>query len=237
MILPRHLLLCALALPHSLAAQTDASQVVPGERIVAHALSALVDRSAGAEGSLEWRPVGVAPDSRIPQGQYELRAGEMHGEWPRRRIGVPVQLWVEGRLAQSRVVWFSGHWWREALVYAQDAKTGQRASQALARRQRMDSMGADIIDTEDMSWAEGLRLRRPVREGQPVRRSDFESAPMVARNDRVKIAVNVGGVYLLTTGIAGEEGTMDEVIRVLPQDAERSVQARVVAHNEVKIEH
>ena len=239
MILPRHLLLCVLALtlPQSLVAQTAAVQLVPGERIVARALSALVDRSAGMKGTLEWRPVGIAPDSRIPEGHYELRVGEMHGAWPRRRIGVPVQLWVEGRLAQSRVVWFSGHWWRDALVYAHDAKAGQDAHASLTELKKIDSAGIEIIDSEDMSWTDGLRLRKPVRRGQPVHRSDFESAPMVARNERVRVAVNVGGVHLLTTGVAGEEGAMDEVIRVLPQGAERSVQARVVARNEVKIEH
>jgi len=238
-VLARPLLLCALALalPQGLAAQTAAVQVVPGERIVARALAALVDRSAGVEGSLEWEPVGIAPDSRIPEGHYELRVGEMHGAWPRRRIGVPVQLWVDGRLAQSRVIWFSGHWWREALVYAQDAKAGQHAHPELARRQRTDSAGIEIIGSEDMGWIEGLRLKKPVRAGQPVHRSDFENVPMVARNDRVRVAVKVGGVHLQTTGVAGEEGAVDDLIRVLPQGAERSVLARVVARNEVKIEH
>lgn len=239
MCFPRYLLLCVLVLvlPQTLAAQTAAVQVVPGERIVASALSALVGRSAGVEGILEWRPVGVAPDSRIPQGHYELRVGEMHGAWPRRRIGVPVQLWVDGRLAQSRVVWFSGHWWREALVYAHDAKAGQDARGSLAQLQKIDSAGIDIIASGDMGWSEGLRLKKSVRAGEPVRRADFERVPMVARNDRVSIAVDVGGVHLMTTGVAGEEGSMDEVIRVLPRGAERSVQARVVARNEVKIEH
>ena len=239
MILPRHLLLCvlALALPQGLVAQTAAVQLVPGERVVARALSALVDRSAAMEGTLEWRPVGIASDSRIPEGHYELRVGEMHGEWPRRRIGVPVQLWVEGRLAQSRVVWFSGHWWREALVYTRDAKAGQDAHASLAQLQRIDSAGIEIIGSEDMRWTDGLRLKNSVRAGQPVHRSDFERTPMVARNGRVRVAVNVGGVRLLTTGVAREEGALDEVIRVLPQDAEHSVQARVVARNEVKIEY
>lgn len=239
MILPRHLLLCALALalPQSLTAQTAAIQVVPGERIVDRALSALVDKSVGMEGTVEWRPVGVAPDSRIPQGDYELRIGEIHGAWPRRRIGVPVQLWVDGRLAQSRVIWFAGHWWRDALVYAHDAKAGQDAHASLAQLQKIDSAGIDIIDSEDMGWTEGLRLRKPVRAGQAVHRSDFENAPMVARNERVRVEVNIGGVHLLTTGVAGEEGAMDDVIRVLPQGAERSVPAKIVARSEVKIEH
>lgn len=237
MVFSRHLLLCALALPLGLAAQTAAVQIVPGERVVAHALAALVDRSAGMEGALEWKPVGIAPDSRVPQGDCELRVGQMHGAWPRRRIGVPVQLWVDGRLAQSRVVWFSGHWWREALVYAHDAKAGQDAHGSLTQLQKIDSAGIDIIASGDMGWSEGLRLKKSVRAGEPVRRADFEGVPMVARNDRVSVAVDVGGVHLMTTGVAGEEGSMDEVIRVLPQGAERSVQARVVARNEVKIEH
>lgn len=238
MILARQLLPFALVLGLSqgLAAQTVAVQTVRGEQIAACALSALVAKSGDMEGTLEWKPASVVADSQVPEGQYELRVGEVHGEWPRRRIGVPVQLWVDGRLAQSRVVWFSGHWWREALVYTRNAKAGQGANVSMAVLQKIDSAGIEILASSDMSWSEGLRLKRSVKAGEPVARTDFENAPMVSRDEHVKVVVNIGEVHLLTSGVAGEEGAIDDVIKVLPHGAEHSVKATVVARNEVRIE-
>ena len=228
-------LLVAWLPPHA-CGQDLAPQSVAGEKLIASAREALDQKASVAEGTLEVVPVGVLAPSRLSEGSYELRAGEIRGEWPRRRVGVPVQVWQNGVMLHSRMVWFSVRWWKEALAYARPATSGDPASAESVHRIRMDVTGIESLPGNDVSWMEGMRFRRAVRVGQPVLKSDFESVPVVGRDQEVQVSVQIGLVHLVTKGLASQEGAMDEVIDVRPEGSQRSVRARIVAKNEVQIE-
>lgn len=212
------------------------SQQVSGAEIAACADALLASRSSGLEGELEWVPAGPVAPSQIPAGRYRLHAGDITGAWPRRKVGVPVQVWIDDRMVQSRLVWFSVHWWKDTLVYARAATTGEAARPELVQLQRVDAIGSPTLESADTQWMQGMRLRHQVRTGKPVRKSDFEPAPLVARDEKVQVQVQVGGVRLSTTGIATEQGALDEEIAVRPDGSPHSVKARIVARNEVRIE-
>lgn len=231
------LLMLATLVPTPVSARPAVAQRIPDERILACAHAALLARSAGLPGKIEWVPVGSVAASQAPGGRYEIRAGEVRGTWPRRRVAVPVQVWGDGRMAQSRLVWFAVRWWREALAYTRAAKSGEAVDTASMQMQLVDALGVDTLSVADMAAAQGMRFRRPVRVGQAVAKGDFEPSPMVARNAKVRIAVEVGLVRLLTTGVAVEDGAADALIDVRPDGARRSVRARVVSGDEVLIGH
>lgn len=216
--------------------QNAATQVVGGEEFVTRATAVLAERSASLEGEIEWKAVGSATHSQVPAGEYELRAGDLHGEWPRRRVGVPVQIWMSGQMVQSRMVWFSVHWWKEGMVYMQDAKSGDQAHPELIQSQRLDAIGSEVITSTDLAWMENMRLRRSVRAGQPVQKSDFGPIPIVARDDEVQMSVQVGLVRIVTKGLANQEGAVNDVIDVRTEGSPKIVKARITARNEVQVE-
>jgi flagellar basal body P-ring formation protein FlgA len=217
-------------------ARETVSQEVNGAEIVACADALLASRGTGLEGKLEWAPVGPVSPSQIPAGRYQLRAGDIAGTWPRSRVGVPVQVWMDDRMVQSRLVWFSVRWWKNALVYARAANTGETARPELVQIQLIDAIGSRTLASAETQWMEGMRLRHQVRAGKPVLKGDFEPAPIVARDEKVQVQVRIGGVRLSTTGIATQQGGLDEEISVRPDGSLHSVKARVVAKNEVRIE-
>lgn len=232
--------LAAIALLLSCAAQAClAMQSVTPDRLIACARAALEARSVGLTGELEFIPRTGLPASQVEgEGQVRIEAGGVDGAWPRRRIGVPVQVWMDGQMMQSRMVWFTVHWWQDVPVYARNALAGERANVLATQVVRTDLAG--VIDADRAGappeMTPALRLRRAVRVGQPVLEGDFEPVPPVARQERVALTVREGPVELRTAATAQGDGEIGERVKVLPDGAGQWVLARVIARNEVAIE-
>lgn len=233
--------LAAIALSLTCATQAClAAQVVTPESLIACARAALETRSVGLTGELEFMPrTGLSASQVDSEGQVRIEAGAVEGTWPRRRVGVPVQIWVNEQRAQSRMVWFTVHWWQDVPVYVRDAQASDRADALLTQVARTDLAG--VVDADRVGapseMTPDLRLRRAVRAGQPVLESDFEPVPAVARRDRVTLTVSEGPIELRTAAIAQGDGEVGERVKVLPDGAGHWVLARVTARNEVAIEN
>lgn len=229
-------LACLGLLPTCSWAQTPVSRTIDAAEFVRTAEKALECKSASLTGNMEWSLVGRLDAFQLAADRYELVAGEVRGQWPRRRVGVPVNVLVDGKKMQSRIVWFSVRQWTPALVYRQAATSGDVVDPEQIGVERMDVVGLDVPDPRQTDWVRGMRLRHPVRAGQLVLRTDFEPAPAVARNDEVQLAVQVGTIRLVTSAVAFEDGAIDELINVRPEGVTDMVRARVVGRNEVQIE-
>lgn len=218
-----------------------AAQVVAPDQLIEHARAALQARSSDLPGQLELIPAAALLSSQVEgDGELRLQAGTVDGVWPRRRVGVPVQVWLGERLMQSRMVWFTARWWHDVPVYSRNAQAGTSASSLETHVARTDLAGeveARKLAELRMPLTAGLRLRRTVRAGQPVLAGDFEPSPAVARQAQVMLAVRHGQVELKTPAIAQGDGEVGELIKVLPSGAAQWVRARVMARGEVVIEN
>lgn len=229
----RTLLLAAVVAPVAIC---DAMPLA-GDRLVEVARAELEARTSGLPGNWEFVAEGglrsevVAADARI-------QAVSPDGRWPRKRIGVPVQVWADDRPVQSRMVWFTVHRWQEVPVYARDARAGDSLEQVSTTMQRRDmaEFGDRAILAEQVSLHGTLRLRRSVRAGQPVMHDDLEASPAVARQKNVTLTVHKGPVTISTRALAQEDAAIGDPVRVLPSGAKQWVQARVTGPNEVAIE-
>lgn len=235
MAILRTLLLIALASPcaGSHAASVDAVRLVEAARSVLEA------RSTGLPGEWEFVPAGGLSVSQVEGDEVRVEAQPVEGRWPRGRVGVPVQVWVDGQPAQSRMVWFTVRRWLEVPVYARDAQAGESLASVATHLQRRDMAEfadrapfADPVDTPG-----ALQLRRSVRAGHPVMRDELRSMPDVSRQQAVALIVRRGALVLSTPALAQADAVVGEQVRVLPEGATQWVLARVNGPNEVVLEN
>ena len=78
----------------------------------------------------------------------------------------------------------------------------------------------------------GSRLKRDVRQGEQIRSNGF---CVVCKNDKVNIVARSGGLSLKTSGIALQEGNVNESIRVRNIKSDKVISAVVTAPGEVQV--
>lgn len=78
----------------------------------------------------------------------------------------------------------------------------------------------------------GSRLKRDVKEGDQIRSNSF---CVVCKNDKVSIVAKSHGLALKTTGIALEDGGINQAIRVRNLKSQKVVSAVVSAPSEVQV--
>nr|WP_298128485.1 flagella basal body P-ring formation protein FlgA [uncultured Pseudoxanthomonas sp.] len=216
-----------------------AAQTVSGEQLLACAEASLRERSATLPGRLELSASAMPEASSIAgEGEVRLQARAVDGTWPRRRVGVPVDIRRGDRVEQTRMVWLSVRWWQQVPVYGLDMRSGTPSDTLAVRIDEVDMAG----NTEPVAALDALgakdtwKLRRTVRAGEPVMRSDLMQRPAVSREEAVRLSLRQGPVALTVPAIANGEAEMGQWVQVRAEGAERSVLAKVVARGEVAIE-
>jgi flagella basal body P-ring formation protein FlgA len=220
--------LTALATPR-------ASQRVAATRIVA-AARAQVDARLGHEAAAaKVSVVGAPKDVSVPAGAVSLTVRALTGRWPRARIGVPVDVVVDGRVARSATVWFALEVQREILSYAADAPIGAAAESLKLVSSDVNIAAARGEPVRNPQQIDGMRLRHAVLAGSMVRIEDFERVPDVDRQQRVHVALALGAIHMQAQGTAIAAGNAGDVVTVLVDDAESPVRARVIDKGEVEV--
>ncbi len=133
----------------------------------------------------------------------------------------------------------------EATATVQVSAPAVRTRKAIARGDRLDGEALAVVATDlngqslrpllSIDDARGARTRHDLVEGALVTRGDIVPEPVVKSGDVVRAHVRVGGVELMGSGIAAENGLKDEVIRVMNQESHHAFRARVVGSGEVEV--
>jgi len=212
-----------------------ASQRVAALRIVA-AARARVDARLGSEAATaKVSVVGAPTDVSVPAGAVRLAVHPPTGRWPRARIGVPVDVVVDGRVVRSTTVWFALEVQRKVLSYAADAPIGTVAESLKLVPRDVDIAAARGEPVLDPQQVDGMRLRHAVLAGSMARFEDFERIPDVDRQQRVHVEVALGAIRMRAQGTAIATGNAGDVVSVLVDGAESPVRARVVDKGEVEV--
>ncbi|ULU23704.1 flagellar basal body P-ring formation chaperone FlgA [Dyella terrae] len=230
------LLLFALAillLPLRLMAG-DAQQTVVASRLVDAAQIVLRERLPG-NGDATLSTMGAPEDVRVPTGAVSIKARDVSGRWPRSRVGVPVDVLVDGRVVRSATVWFAVSVRGKALTYSEDAAMGVPAQSLRTQAADIDMAALQETPVESPEALDGLRLRRPVQAGAPVLSSDFEKIPDVDRREKVRVLASYGAIHLTTHGVANSTGNAGDVVPVLVDGADVPVRARVTDKGVVEV--
>ncbi|PZQ34112.1 MAG: flagella basal body P-ring formation protein FlgA [Stenotrophomonas acidaminiphila] len=195
-------------------------------------------RSEALSGVFEFVPATGLEDSQLSAGvSARLVAGEVQGQWPRARVGVPVHVYADARKLQSRVVWFTVRRWAQVPVYTRDAQAGEASETLAVTMEKRDIANLEPMLIEGSALPAGLRLNRRVRAGSVVVQGDVERAPPVQRNAKVALNVRQGAVRLRVPAIARHDGELGEPVPVRALSAQHWVTARVSGPHEVTLEN
>lgn len=88
----------------------------------------------------------------------------------------------------------------------------------------------DLIDVV------GKRVARSMRSGQIVERKNIEFPPVIKKGDFVRIIAQRGSMVITASGVAREDGRMNDVIRVQNSSSQKEVRGRVFGPSQVKVE-
>ena len=223
-------LLLALS-PHTEAG--DSPRV--GDPVSARVVGHLEAASRGLPGELEFTVIGRAAAMPHPDQGVDLRIGPIAGRWPRPRVAVNVEHWLQDRRVRTQVVWVAVRWWRMADVHVGNAPAGTPADELAFRYDRVDlAPYGEPVDLAGLPA--GQRLRHPVRAGRPLLAADFEASPDVLSGAQLQVEVARGAVRLSTVGRALADGSIGDVIPVSLGEARPPVDSVVVSSKAVRIE-
>lgn len=179
--------------------------------------------------------VGKPEDVQVLSGALAIKARKPEGRWPRARVGMPVDISVNGQLVRSATVWFAVSVHRDVPGYAADAALGTAAASLKFSPHDVDVAAMQGQLVTDPHQLDDMRLRHPVLAGSPVLLEDFERIPDVDRQQRVDVSAKYGVITLQTKGTAIGRGNAGDIVLVLVDGAEAPVHARITDKGVVQV--
>ena len=224
-----------MAMSPALVAGAPTPQRVEAARVIAAARSQ-IDAKLGSDRDVAHvSVVGTPEDISVPAGTVSLTVRTLTGRWPRARVGVPVDIALDGRIVRSATVWFALDVHRQALGFAADSPSGTLASslKLVDRDTDVAAIQGDLVT--DPHALENMRLRHAVLADAVVTLQDFERVPDVDPKQRVQVMVAYGAIQMQAKGTAIGKGNAGDMVAVLVDDAEAPVRARVTDKGVVQV--
>lgn len=182
----------------------------------------LRNSSIGTYDKIELDVVGSLPE--MPQSSMSLKSS-----WPASRIAIEFS-WMDcGSVSVKKLVWFKVKASRKVLVYGKDGKANVSLAETMPEMTLVDLAALRLRDSELPDAVNGEFLRRNVRAGAPVMKSELKPAPLVTRNDDVVVVVQGNGLVIKAQAVALQYGAEGEWVSVMIKGAEKSTRAKVVA--------
>lgn len=212
-----------------------ALQTVSSARMVRAARNELDVCLGGDKADAEVTVIGKPEDIKVLGGTLSIKAKRPEGRWPRARVGMPVDVIVNGEVVRSTTVWFALSVHRDVPSYASDAAIGTVASSLQFAMHDVDVAAVQGAMVTDPHQLEGTRLRHAVIAGSPVVLEDFERIPDVDRQQRVDVLASYGVIRLETKGTSIGRGNTGDTVRVLVDGGESPVRARITKKGVVQV--
>jgi len=163
---------------------------------------------------------------------------------PGSRLGRPIRFAISERVnGPRRTERHAG----EAVASVGVSGPFVRALNALARG---DVFEAGDVDTAVGEIADGFvrplpraeavvgaRAARAIAAGEVVAVAAIVAVPLVKSGDRVRAVVRTPEIEVESVAVATQNGTLDQVIRVVNPETKRAIRARVVGDKEVEVVH
>ena len=190
--------------------------------------------------SVEVRSVSHLDAVRLPIGEAKLvtRLPRPQGDTLRagRRMRVEVEVTQEREVVRKVPLWFEVRAFAPGWVARTDLPAGQVLAAGDTETREVDWAQAGGDTTARESDVIGQRLRRPLRAGEPLRRSLVEAVPQVQRGDAVALQIRSGAVLIQANGTALADGRQGRDVPV-KLDGARHLRGRVTGPGSVDMEH
>jgi flagellar basal body P-ring formation protein FlgA len=142
---------------------------------------------------------------------------------------------VDGQIFSNQSIRIEVEALADVAVCADSLRRGTilDAADVELRYQDISRLKEPIFSLEEVI---GKRLKRSVRLGEPLKKSQVEFPPVIKRGERVVIQVESQGLMLTAAGEAKQDGQAGETIQVMNTNSHKQIRCQVVASGLVKVE-
>lgn len=173
----------------------------------------------------------IAP--HLPDGAH-LKLGELYtlsGTMP-----VPLQVWNKGRQVAMIFPELSIDIWEKVLVAKTYISMGTPLvpSELALERRKQDMLGSDSFTS--MESVQGAVAMRDIPPGMVLTSGMAQVPPLVRSGTMVNVKLVAGGLTILTTGQAMQDGRRGQVIRVLNPTSQKDYMGVVKGSDEVDVD-
>lgn len=205
---------------------------VDGQHLIQLASDSLQHMLRDRYAKVEIKPVDSIRDVLLPEGA-ELRVRPWSGTISR-RIGVWIDVNVEGRAYTAVPVWFAVKAWTHVPVARRDLPAGQQVKEVDFAMELRDVL--QTTKTLEHLPPDGTALlRRAVAQGSPLTNAVIEMAPAISRNQQVVVKLASGGIAIETSGLAQSTGRIGDSVTVKNPGSSEVFLAKVVAPGVVTV--
>ncbi|SMC38441.1 flagellar basal body P-ring formation chaperone FlgA [Sporomusa malonica] len=205
---------------------TALSQLITGQRLVDQAENYLKERLVGSD--IVITPAGRTQDVLVPPGEIVVTIELPYGVKYNAPTNVTVGITVAGQLYNKANLRFDIKKYEQVAV----------VSRALAARELIDS--ADITFERrdigrmppgyftDLNKILGLSVKRQLAPGTAITDSMLEKPILVKRGKTVRIVAQIGHIAVSVPGIALQNGSQGQFIRVQNANSKKMITGQVV---------
>jgi flagella basal body P-ring formation protein FlgA len=208
-----------------------AGRQISNEEVIS-AVKNLLVRDQGMD--IQVREVSWSTPYVVPMGATELSI-ERLGQPSSGRMPIRVSVDVDGALATRFLATALVDDWRAVPVVNRTLERGELISDGdiSVVRMNMSDQPADLADNDKTVVGKRTKLR--ISAGAPVRLSQIDVPPAVAKGEKAVMLFEAAGLKVTAVGIALEDGVAGEDMNLKNETSGKIVRARVIGQSLVKV--
>lgn len=196
--------------------------------------SVLADRGEEAERMIV-RAETLPGDVMVPPGSVELKARPRLQSVGLGSVPVVVEAWVDGRLYRSVSLSLRLSLLREVVVADRPLPPRALLKAGDVRLERRDIAQLQHEPLRDLTSAIGQRTVRMLAMGEVVASDAVELPPLVRKGALVTLTIERPGLLITAKGVAQEQGTVGQLVRVKTAGSGRAVSGKVEGEARVRV--
>lgn len=208
-------------------------EALPGSRVEEAARTALLRAFAGRDVTLA--AVQSAADLTLPKGlnPAELRAEVADTDVRPGRIGVTVQVSIDGSTWRNVITSWDVQEWQVRPVLLREAAAGETIQAAMLEHRRVPVARAEALHAGHLV---GARLARPIEAGCALYSDDVVRELLVRRGAALLLEVRRGAVTARIPAVAEQDGALGDEVSVRPTNGTRTLRAKVTARDSARVD-
>jgi flagella basal body P-ring formation protein FlgA len=219
----------------SLAVQvTAAGQRVSGDDIARAAMAAL--SAADPHGDCQFNPVRAVEAVEVPARAFSLRVRPLDRAAFAPRIGVWVDVVVDGDVYRSVQVPVEVVQERAVLVAHADLRAGMAVGPDQFDTMRRNVVGAGPRVLDRLPGGAKVRLVRPMRAGDVLTADRLMASDAVASGDHVHVVARAGAAVIETDGVVMRGGASGDEVQVVTAHSAQPVSGTLLDNHTVAVQ-
>ncbi len=218
------------SIPHEITV-SRASRVISTEEILNAARNAL---PRGADVEIKLRAVQFSESPKVPIGPISFKIQQLgtpaNGKLPL-RVEAVVNGNIEGRFLATADV----DYWQTVAVIKRPLDRGMMISPEDLDLVKLNLTGETDDLISSVQDAVGQKAKQRLSAGVPLRRSQIDYPPMIARGARISIKYRDGILEATAAGIAVADGREGDTIAVQNEGSKKVVKGRIVSSELVEV--